>query len=191
MEFPSFLVNILFCFMWVLSVVFITPGRILFDFIHTVVRLIRWVAFPPDVPVSQISDHPRRTRGYLRFRERIRAWHASKLSLPSLSETSEQLEQRIRRVVPIGTPLAQARQVMERNGFKWDDEPSATFPRDADEGRTTSHSELVVSETGFQCCRKSRTGYLVVPITQDWICAFEYHEGAVARVVARTWFTGP
>jgi hypothetical protein len=179
----------LFYFWWVLLLIVITPYKVLVHLTQTVVRLVQWVSLPPSLPLSQNPDQPRQARGYLRLLARIRAWHSSKLYLPGVRESSEQLEQRVMRVVSIGTPLAQAKQIMERNGFRCEYETHATFVRDADQGRNGARGETVLSDAEFLLCRKRRAPSLIV--SHDWTCALEHKEGYVTRVFARTWLTGP
>lgn len=102
-------------------------------------------------------------------------------------------EQEIARIIPIGTPVAQAKKIMERNDFKCRYEVHATFARPPVGG---GRSENVLSDADILLCHRNRPGCLI-PIwpygwmQQDWFCAFEHKEGAVTRIFAKAWLTGP
>src|SRR6266567_5157670 len=86
---------------------------------------------------------------------------------------SDQIEQEIMRLIPIGTPVAQAKKIMARNDFTCQYKDHATFVR----SRGVS-SDIVLRDADILLCRRTRPGCLI-PIwpygwvAQDWICAFE------------------
>jgi hypothetical protein len=109
---------------------------------------------------------------------------------------SDQIEREIERLIPIGTPVAQAKKIMDRNGFKCEYVVHGTFTRSRGDGSP----DIVLRNADLLSCHRARLGCFF-PIwpsrnlfffpAQDWICAFEHKEGSVTRVFAKTWLTGP
>lgn len=116
----------------------------------------------------------------MRFLDLIRIGSSPRFNLRS-AKHADQLEREIARFIPIGTPVAQAKQIMERNGF--------TCHSVEHETGGSGKGEIVLRDTDFLSCHKTSPGFFLI-FQQDWKCTLEHKEGRVTRIIASTWVTG-
>ncbi|BAT56959.1 hypothetical protein NOS3756_59710 (plasmid) [Nostoc sp. NIES-3756] len=102
-------------------------------------------------------------------------------------ENPDMMEQEILRVIPPGTPIADAKKIMERNWFKCEYYENNMVRRIREVSATSEPESTYFGRVDTLLCKRSK-GFIV---TQDWIVDIVHKNNQVTIVIVNYGLTGP